>query len=64
MRRAPAACWCASPDAGVDRHPRADAFSDYLADRIGSLPGLLQVETAPIVRRAKRAGSLLMPSTR
>ncbi|SHF83665.1 Lrp/AsnC family transcriptional regulator [Streptoalloteichus hindustanus] len=42
----------------------ADAFYDYLADRIGSLPGVLQAETAPIVRRTKRAGPLLMPSPR
>jgi DNA-binding Lrp family transcriptional regulator len=36
-----------------------DALYDYLAQRIGSLRGVLQVETAPVVRRAKRDGTLL-----
>nr|CEL15298.1 Transcriptional regulator, AsnC family [Kibdelosporangium sp. MJ126-NF4] len=40
----------------------ADAFYDYLADRIGVLPGVLQVETAPTTRRVKRSGALLMPA--
>ena len=38
----------------------ADALYDYLATQIGALPGVLQVETAPIMRSAKRAGSLLI----
>jgi DNA-binding Lrp family transcriptional regulator len=37
----------------------ADALYDYLATRIGALPGVLQVETAPLVRSAKRSGTLL-----
>lgn len=37
----------------------ADALYDYLAARIGALPGVLQVETAPLVRSAKRSGTLL-----
>ena len=37
----------------------ADALYDYLATRIGALPGVLQVETAPLVRSAKRSGALL-----
>ncbi|AHH96664.1 Lrp/AsnC family transcriptional regulator [Kutzneria albida] len=39
----------------------ADALYTYLSERIGALPGVLQVETAPIVRSAKRAGPLLLP---
>lgn len=38
----------------------ADALYDYLATRIGALPGVLQVETAPLTRSAKRAGPLLI----
>jgi DNA-binding Lrp family transcriptional regulator len=37
----------------------ADALYDYLATQIGALPGVLQVETAPLVRSAKRSGTLL-----
>jgi DNA-binding Lrp family transcriptional regulator len=40
--------------------PDADALYDYLATRIGALPGVLQVETAPLMRSAKRAGTLLV----
>jgi DNA-binding Lrp family transcriptional regulator len=40
--------------------PDADALYDYLATRIGALPGVLQVETAPLTRSAKRAGPLLI----
>jgi DNA-binding Lrp family transcriptional regulator len=37
----------------------ADALYDYLATQLGALPGVLQVETAPLVRSAKRSGALL-----
>jgi len=37
----------------------ADALYDYLAERIGALPGVLHTETAPITRHVKRAGTLL-----
>jgi DNA-binding Lrp family transcriptional regulator len=37
----------------------ADALYDYLATKLGALPGVLQVETAPLVRSAKRSGTLL-----
>lgn len=40
----------------------ADALYGYLVDRIGSLSGVLQVETAPIVHCTKRAGSFIIPS--
>ncbi|GAA3470513.1 Lrp/AsnC family transcriptional regulator [Nonomuraea roseola] len=40
----------------------ADALYDYLATRIGTLDGILQAETAPVVRRVKGAGTLLIPS--
>ncbi|MEV0198827.1 AsnC family transcriptional regulator [Nonomuraea sp. NPDC050691] len=39
----------------------ADALYDYLATRIGALDGVLQAETAPVVRRVKGAGTLLVP---
>ena len=38
-----------------------DALYEYLATRIGALDGVLQAETAPIVRRAKGAGTVLFP---
>lgn len=38
-----------------------DALYEYLATRIGALPGVLQVETAPLARSTKRAGTLLGP---
>jgi DNA-binding Lrp family transcriptional regulator len=38
----------------------ADALYDYLASRVGALPGVLQVETAPLMRSTKRAGPLLI----
>jgi DNA-binding Lrp family transcriptional regulator len=37
----------------------ADALYDYLATRVGALPGVLRVETAPLIRSAKRSGTLL-----
>lgn len=37
----------------------ADALYDYLATQVGALPGVLQVETAPLHRSAKRSGALL-----
>jgi DNA-binding Lrp family transcriptional regulator len=37
----------------------ADALYEYLASSIGALDGVLQAETAPIVRRAKGAGTVL-----
>ncbi|KAA2253001.1 AsnC family transcriptional regulator [Solihabitans fulvus] len=42
----------------------ADALYDYLATRLGALAGVLRVETAPIIRSAKRAGTALVPPTR
>ncbi|GAB3886731.1 Lrp/AsnC family transcriptional regulator [Kibdelosporangium lantanae] len=36
-----------------------DALYDYLAERVGALPGVTHVETAPITRHVKRAGALL-----
>jgi DNA-binding Lrp family transcriptional regulator len=39
----------------------ADGLYEYLATRIGSLDGVLQAETAPLVRRVKSAGALLVP---
>ncbi len=35
-----------------------DALYDYLANRIGGLSGVLQVETSPITRQVKRAGAV------
>lgn len=34
-----------------------DTFYDYLATRIGALPGILQVDTSPVLRMVKRAGA-------
>ncbi|GAB3838740.1 Lrp/AsnC family transcriptional regulator [Dactylosporangium cerinum] len=34
---------------------------EYIADDIGSLPGVTSVETAPVVRRVKGGGTLLIP---
>ncbi|MEU1308690.1 Lrp/AsnC family transcriptional regulator [Streptomyces cinnamoneus] len=39
----------------------ADALYDYLATRIGALPGVRAAETMPVTRHIKRAGRLLMP---
>jgi hypothetical protein len=36
-----------------------DGLYDYIADRVGALPGVTHVETAPITRHVKRAGTLL-----
>jgi DNA-binding Lrp family transcriptional regulator len=38
-----------------------DALYAYVATRIGALDGVLQAETAPVVRRAKGAGTVLFP---
>ncbi|WP_346777317.1 Lrp/AsnC family transcriptional regulator [Streptomyces sp. HNM0575] len=38
-----------------------DALYDYLADGIGSLRGVLQVESSPVIRQVKRAGAALAP---
>jgi hypothetical protein len=31
------------------------ALYDYLTDRLGTLPGLWHVESAPVIRRTKRS---------
>ncbi|MEV6602943.1 Lrp/AsnC family transcriptional regulator [Kutzneria sp. NPDC051319] len=36
-----------------------DELYDYLADRIGGLPGVLQVDTAPLGRQVKSAGRIV-----
>jgi DNA-binding Lrp family transcriptional regulator len=36
-----------------------DELYDYLADRIGSLPGVLQVDTSPMGRQVKYAGRIV-----
>jgi DNA-binding Lrp family transcriptional regulator len=36
----------------------------YLAHDLGPLPGVRSVETAPVIRNIKRAGTLLEPPTR
>lgn len=36
-----------------------DALYDYLADRIGALPGITRIETVPLTTTVKRAGTLL-----
>jgi len=38
-----------------------DELYDYLADGIGALDGVHRTETAPVVRRLKGAGTLLVP---
>ncbi|MFI5914119.1 Lrp/AsnC family transcriptional regulator [Dactylosporangium sp. NPDC051541] len=38
-----------------------DALYDYLAEQVGSLPGVTGAETSPIVRCLKKAGTLLVP---
>ena len=42
--------------------PDVYALYDYLADRIGLLPGIRAVETAPIIRTVKRAGAVDRPA--
>ncbi|TDW18176.1 Lrp/AsnC family transcriptional regulator [Kribbella kalugense] len=39
--------------------PDPDALYDYLADRIGTLPGITHIETVPLTTTVKRAGTLL-----
>ncbi|MFI9722508.1 hypothetical protein ACIHFE_23095 [Streptomyces sp. NPDC052396] len=34
---------------------------DYLTERAGALPGVRDIETVPLLRTVKRAGSLLPP---
>ncbi|WP_243770197.1 Lrp/AsnC family transcriptional regulator [Amycolatopsis acidicola] len=34
-----------------------EALYDYLAGKLGALPGVLSAETAPVIRRVKRAGA-------
>jgi DNA-binding Lrp family transcriptional regulator len=36
-----------------------DALYDYLADRIGELPGITHIETVPLTTTVKRAGTVL-----
>ncbi|WIX81252.1 AsnC family transcriptional regulator [Amycolatopsis carbonis] len=38
-----------------------DALYDFLATRLGALPGVHQVETAPMIRTIKRSGSWVAP---
>jgi DNA-binding Lrp family transcriptional regulator len=40
------------------------ALYDYLAERIGPLPGVRAIETAPIIRTVKRAGAIDHPRPR
>ncbi|MEU3353315.1 AsnC family transcriptional regulator [Streptomyces sp. NPDC037389] len=42
----------------------ADALYDYLAVRVGALPGVRGAETALVTRHVKRAGALLVPRPR
>ena len=42
--------------------PDVYALYDFLADRIGLLPGIRAVETAPIIRTVKRAGAVDRPA--
>jgi hypothetical protein len=35
----------------------AEALYDYLESGIGSLPGVRQIESAPLIRNSKRAGT-------
>ncbi|MCP9210479.1 Lrp/AsnC family transcriptional regulator [Streptomyces sp. NEAU-Y11] len=39
------------------------SLHDFLADKLGALPGIGRIETALVQRRAKRAGPLLLPTT-
>lgn len=39
-----------------------DALYEYLANGIGALAGVLQAESALIVRRIKGAGAILLPA--
>jgi DNA-binding Lrp family transcriptional regulator len=36
-----------------------DALYDYVADRLGAVPAITHLETAPVIRATKRAGTLL-----
>ncbi|HET6740407.1 MAG TPA: Lrp/AsnC ligand binding domain-containing protein [Kribbella sp.] len=36
-----------------------DALYDYLAERIGALPGITRIETVPLTTTVKRAGTVL-----
>ena len=37
------------------------ALYHYLAERVGSQPGIREIETAPVIRTVKRAGAGIMP---
>jgi DNA-binding Lrp family transcriptional regulator len=37
-------------------------FYDYLSTTLGQLPGIRDIETAPLIRTVKRAGSVLRPT--
>jgi len=38
-----------------------DSLYDYLEGAIGSLPGIRQLESAPVIRNSKRAGTAQTP---
>jgi DNA-binding Lrp family transcriptional regulator len=38
-------------------------LNDYLAHRLGRIDGVRAVETAPVIRTVKRAGTVLEPQT-
>ncbi|GHG65888.1 Lrp/AsnC family transcriptional regulator [Streptomyces griseocarneus] len=42
----------------------ADALYDYLATRVGALPGVRGAETTPVTRHVKRSGTLLVTRPR
>jgi DNA-binding Lrp family transcriptional regulator len=46
---------------GVGCHDDADLY-DYIAHHLGPIGGIQAVQTAPVIRTVKRAGSLLEPA--
>ena len=46
----------------VCRDPRH--LYDYLSQTLGQLPGIRDIETAPLIRTVKRAGSPIRPDVR
>lgn len=46
---------------GVGSHDDADLY-DYVAHRLAPIYGVQAMQTAPVVRTVKRAGSLLEPA--
>jgi DNA-binding Lrp family transcriptional regulator len=46
----------------VGCHDDADLY-DYVAHRLGPIDGVQAVQTAPVIRTVKRAGSLLEPAS-